>query len=91
MKKIADALYFAWAIALKDVRDAFKNRATRTNILVLVGLVVFFYWMSNLRPFDTRVNVVVLDQGSSSLPLQAVNQYPFGLFLLVSFVEFNCH
>jgi len=69
MKKIADALYFAWAIALKDVQDAFRNRATRTNILVLVGLVVFFYWMSNLRPFDTRVNVVVLDQGSSSLQL----------------------
>jgi len=69
MKKISDALYFAWAIALKDVRDAFKNRATRTNILVLIGMVVFFYWMSNLRPFDKRVNVVILDQGSSSLQL----------------------
>ena len=69
MKKIGDAVYIAWTIAIKDVRDAFKNKATRTNILVLIGLVIFFYWMSNLRPFDRRVNVVVLDEGSSSLQL----------------------
>ena len=63
MSKIVDALYLAWTIALNDVRDAFKNKATRTNILVLIGMVVFFYWMSNLRPFDKRVDVVVLDEG----------------------------
>ncbi len=70
MNKIGDALYFAWAIALKDVRDAFKNRATRTNILVLIGMVFFFYWMSNLRPFDKRVEVVVLDEGVTGLELE---------------------
>jgi len=69
MKKISDALYFAWTIALKDVRDSIKNKATRTNILVLIGLVFFFYWMSNLRPFDRRVDIVVLDKGTSSLQL----------------------
>ena len=69
MKKISDGLYYAWTIALKDVRDSFKNKATRTNILVLIGLVFFFYWMSNLRPFDKRVDVVVFDQGTSSLQL----------------------
>ena len=69
MKKFFDVLYYAWTIGLKDVRDAFLNRATLVNILVLVGLVFFFYFMSTLRPFDRRVNVVVLDEGSSSLPL----------------------
>ena len=66
MKKIRDSLYIAWTIAAKDVRDAFKNKATRTNILVLIGLVFFFYWMSSIRPFDKRVNVVVFDQGESN-------------------------
>lgn len=69
MNKISDGLYYAWTIALKDVRDAFKNKATRTNILVLIGLVIFFYWASALRPFDKREDVVVLDDGSSSLQL----------------------
>jgi ABC-2 type transport system permease protein len=66
MKRIIDGLNISWAIALKDVQDAFKNRGTRTNILVLVGLVVFFYWMSTLRPFDKELEVVVLNDGSSS-------------------------
>ena len=70
MKKISESLYIAWTIAVKDVRDAIKNRATRTNILVLIGLVLFFYWSSTIRPFDKREDVVVYDQGSSSLALE---------------------
>jgi ABC-type Na+ efflux pump permease subunit len=66
VKKINEALNIGWTIALKDVRDAFANKGTRTNILVLVGLVIFFYWMSSLRPFDKRVDVVLLDQGASN-------------------------
>ena len=66
MKKIIEALNIGWTIALKDVRDAFSNKGTRTNILVLVGLVIFFYWMSTLRPFDKRVDVVLLEQGASN-------------------------
>jgi ABC-2 type transport system permease protein len=66
MNKIVDGLNISWAIALKDVKDAFKNRGTRTNILVLVGMVVFFYWMSTLRPFDKTLEVVILDEGTSS-------------------------
>jgi len=69
MKKISESLYIAWTIGLKDVRDAFMNKATRANILVLIGMVIFFYFMSTLRPFDKRVDVVVLDEGSSSLKL----------------------
>jgi len=71
MTKIIDALNIGWTIALKDVRDAFKNKGTRTNILVLVGMVVFFYWMSTLRPFDKSVDVVLLDEGTSSQQFEA--------------------
>jgi ABC-2 type transport system permease protein len=67
MKKIRESLYIAWTITAKDVREALTNRATRTNILVLIGLVLFFYWSSTIRPFDKRVEVVVYDQGESDL------------------------
>ena len=70
MKKISELLYIAWTIAIKDVRDAFKNRSTRANILILIGLVLFFYWSSTIRPFDKREDVVVYDQGNSSLALK---------------------
>lgn len=70
MTTASDVMSIGWTIAWKDVRDAFRNKATRTNILVLIGLVVFFYWMSTLRPFDKQVEVVVFDQGSSSQQLE---------------------
>jgi ABC-2 type transport system permease protein len=67
--KTSEVLNMSWAIALKDVFDAFKNKATRINIIVLIVVVAFFYFMSTLRPFDKRVDVVVLDNGTSSLQL----------------------
>lgn len=67
MKKINDSIYIAWIIALKDIRDAFTNKSTRTNIIVLIGLVLFFYWSSTIRPFDKQVSIVVYDQGGSNL------------------------
>lgn len=70
MKRIRESLYIAWTIAAKDIREALTNRATRTNILVLIGLVLFFYWASTLRPFDKRVDVVVYDQVGSNLNLE---------------------
>jgi len=65
--KLMDNLYMAWAIASKDIVDALKNRATRTNILVMVGIVVFFSWYSNVRPWDKKIDTVVYDKGSTSL------------------------
>jgi ABC-2 type transport system permease protein len=70
MNRIKESLYIAWTIAAKDVREALTNRATRTNILVLIGLVLFFYWSSTVRPFDKRVDVVVYDQGASDPNLE---------------------
>ena len=71
MSKIDDAFHIAWTIALKDLRDAFVNKSTRTNILILCGLVLFFYWASTIRPFDKRVSIVVYDQGSSDLNFES--------------------
>jgi ABC-2 type transport system permease protein len=71
MNKINDSLYIGWTIALKDIRDAVMNKSTRANILVLVGLVLFFYWASTIRPFDKQVSIVLFDQGGSKLNFES--------------------
>jgi ABC-2 type transport system permease protein len=70
LKKCADSLYLAWAIARKDIGEALKNKNIRTNIVVLLGLIVFFYWVSTPRPFDKRINVVVYDEGNTSISIE---------------------
>ncbi len=65
--KLMDNLYMAWTIASKDIGDALKNKGSRVNIIVVIGVVLFFYWGSTPRPFDKRIDVAVYDQGSSTL------------------------
>jgi ABC-2 type transport system permease protein len=57
-----------WAIAWKDIADALTNKNTIINILIVIGMVVFFWWGSTPRPFDRRIDVAYFDQGSSTLP-----------------------
>ena len=38
-RKSPDTQYIAWAVASEDIVDALKNKATRTNILVILGFV----------------------------------------------------
>jgi ABC-type transport system involved in multi-copper enzyme maturation permease subunit len=66
------SLYLVWIIGTKDILDALKNKSSRTNILIIMGIVVFFYWLGVLRPFDKDVSVVVLDEGRSGLMLESV-------------------
>jgi ABC-type Na+ efflux pump permease subunit len=70
LEKVLNSLYIAWTIARKDIGEALKNKNTRINIVVLLGLIVFFYWMSTPRPFDKRINVVVYDEGNTSLTIE---------------------
>lgn len=63
----ADNLNVALAIASKDIVDALKNKNTRTNIILMIGLVIFFYWSSTPRPFDKRIDVVVVDERNAGL------------------------
>jgi ABC-2 type transport system permease protein len=70
MKTLLDTLYMAWTIGTKDILDALKNKNTRINILVMTGMVLFFFWFSTLRPFDKDVSVVVYDEGHTSLTIQ---------------------
>jgi len=70
LEKVLDSLYIAWTIARKDIGEALKNKNIRINIVVLLGLIVFFYWMSTPRPFDKRINVVVYDEGNTSLTIE---------------------
>jgi len=65
MKTLWNSLYIAWVVATKDILDALKNKSSRVNILIILLMVVFFYWLSDLRPFDKKVSVVVYDEGSS--------------------------
>jgi ABC-type Na+ efflux pump permease subunit len=67
MSKLVDYLYLSWAIAWKDIVGALKNRATFFNILVVIGLVFFNYWISSVRPWDKLIDIVVYDEGESSL------------------------
>ena len=72
MKTLMDTLYIAWIIGTKDILDALKNKSSRSNIIVMIGMVVFFYWLGILRPFDKNVSVVVYDEGNTSLALESV-------------------
>jgi ABC-type transport system involved in multi-copper enzyme maturation permease subunit len=65
--KWMDNIYIIWAIASKDILEVLKNKATRTNFLVLMGIVVLLSWYSNARPWDKRIDTVVYDKGSTSI------------------------
>ena len=67
MKTMMNTLYIAWVIGTKDIMDTLKNKSSRSNIFIMIVMVVFFYWLSALRPFDKDVSVVVYDEGSTGL------------------------
>ena len=58
-----------WVIAWKDISDVLTNKSTLINILIVIGMVIFFWWGSTPRPFDKKIDVVYFDQGSSNLPM----------------------
>jgi ABC-type Na+ efflux pump permease subunit len=70
MKTLMDTLYIAWIIGTKDILDALKNKSSRANIILMIGMVLFFYWLGVLRPFDKNVSVVVYDEGNTNLSLE---------------------
>jgi ABC-2 type transport system permease protein len=72
MNTLMDTLYTAWIIGTKDILDALKNKSSRSNIILMIGMVVFFYYLGVLRPFDKNVSVVVYDEGNTSLALESV-------------------
>lgn len=60
-----DSLYMTWTIGSKDIVDALRNKYTRINVVVMMVLVVFFYFMSVVRPWDKSLELVVYDQGDT--------------------------
>mgnify|MGYP001826301519 FL=1 len=80
VEKFIDSLYIAWAIASKDILDVLKNWSTLINLIVIIGLVVFFYWASTVRPWDKRMEVTVYDEsnnGLTDLPTELNDGYSF--------------
>ncbi|HEY46424.1 MAG TPA: ABC transporter permease [Anaerolineae bacterium] len=89
-RNFMDNIYMAWAIGSKDIVDALKNKNTRTNIALLVFIVVFFYWSSTPRPFDKKIDVAIYDEGHSSLtdlPTQLGDGYSFRFYEVSSLQE----
>jgi ABC-type Na+ efflux pump permease subunit len=72
MKSLMDTLYIAWIIGTKDILEALKNKSSVANIIVMIGMVVFFYWFGTLRPFDKGASVVVYDESNPRLALESV-------------------
>ncbi len=69
MNSLMDTLYIAWVIGTKDILDALKNKSSRSNIIIMIVMVAFFYWLGTLRPFDKDVSVVIYDEGNTSLAI----------------------
>jgi len=87
---LMDDFYIAWAIASKDIVDALKNKSNRNNIIMIVGMVVFFWWASTQRPFDKRIDTVVYDEGNSSLTAESAqlsDGYTFRFYAASSLQE----
>ncbi|HEY43267.1 MAG TPA: ABC transporter permease [Anaerolineae bacterium] len=66
-EKVTNSLNVIWSIAQKDIVDALKNKGTLINIILMMGMVVFFYWISTVRPWDKSIEVIVYDEGNSGL------------------------
>jgi ABC-type transport system involved in multi-copper enzyme maturation permease subunit len=86
--KWKEPLDIVGAIAWKDIGDALKHKATRINILMMIGMVLFFYVMSTLRPWDRRIEAAVYDEADVGLfegtsPLS--DDYEMDLFEVSSF------
>jgi ABC-2 type transport system permease protein len=50
--------------------EALRYKKTRTNLILLFGLVALFYYLSTVRSFDKRIDVVFYDQGDTSLAIE---------------------
>jgi ABC-2 type transport system permease protein len=61
-----ETLYNIWVVGSKDIVDALKPKTTLINIVVVLALLVFFYWVLSVRPFDKGVDVVVVPESGSS-------------------------
>ena len=67
-----------WAIAIKDIGEAVKNRTILSSVIMLPILIVFYKWLPTLySPSGTRV--VVYDAGQSQLVIELENSPQFRL------------
>ncbi|KPK94089.1 MAG: hypothetical protein AMJ88_05100, partial [Anaerolineae bacterium SM23_ 63] len=62
-EKVINSLNVVGSIASKDIVDALKNKGTCITIIMMMGMVVFFYWISTVRPWDKSIEAIVYDEG----------------------------
>jgi ABC-2 type transport system permease protein len=65
--RFGEKLRIVWAITLKDITDAAKNRTAITIFLSALFVVVMYHYLPVFDQEDERTNLLVYDAGSSSL------------------------
>jgi ABC-2 type transport system permease protein len=84
--RIGESLRIVWAITLKDVVEALKNKATLSGIIMVPLMIVAYKWMPTLyNPSDTRI--VVYDEGDSRLVTYLENSPQFDMYEAISLQE----
>ena len=73
---LSNTLQTAWVIAMKDIQDVLRNKNGRTNILVILGIVIFFYWIFYIHQviFFNQVYDKVYNQVRSQVDGQVRDQ-----------------
>lgn len=61
-----ETFYNIWVVGSKDIIDALKSKTTCVNIIVVLAILVFFYWVLSVRPFDKGFDAVVVPESGSS-------------------------
>jgi ABC-2 type transport system permease protein len=81
---LGNNLRIIWAIVVKDIGEAVKNKTILTNVIMLPVLIVLYKWLPTLyNPSGTRA--VVYDAGQSQLVIELENSPQFRLVQSQSF------
>jgi ABC-2 type transport system permease protein len=78
--QIKEYLRIVWALTVKDLLDALKNKTTLTVIVTMVFMIVIYRYLPMLDFDDELPYVFAYDQGQSSLLVSMENSLDFQLF-----------
>jgi len=67
LSRLGNSLYMVCAVASKDVLEAVRSKTTGINILMAIGMVLFFSWNSTTDHWEEATAVAVYDPGNSGL------------------------
>jgi ABC-2 type transport system permease protein len=77
--KIRQNIRIIWAITAKDIVDGIKNRTTLSAILTTLFVVVIYRLLPSLETGDALPNLMIYDQGESSIVMMLEENSTFNL------------